>query len=80
MAKRNEDSTQKLDGASSGTLKASTARQSTDTGDTRRLRIAEAAYYRAERRGFVPGGEDGDWLDAEKEIVNTTGGARADSP
>jgi hypothetical protein len=30
--------------------------------------IAEAAYYRAERRGFAPGGELGDWLDAEAEM------------
>ena len=31
-------------------------------------RIAEAAYYRAERRGFAPGGETEDWLAAEAEI------------
>jgi hypothetical protein len=30
--------------------------------------IAEAAYYRAERRGFAPGHEVEDWLDAEREI------------
>lgn len=29
--------------------------------------IAEAAYYRAERRGFQPGGEIDDWLAAEAE-------------
>ena len=32
-------------------------------------RIAEAAYYRAERRGFAPGQEVEDWLAAEKEIM-----------
>ena len=32
-------------------------------------RIAEAAYYRAERRGFEPGGEAQDWLAAEAEIL-----------
>ena len=31
--------------------------------------IAEAAYYRAERRGFEPGGETQDWLAAEAEIL-----------
>jgi hypothetical protein len=31
-------------------------------------RIAEAAYYRAERRGFVPGSEIEDWLAAEDEL------------
>lgn len=30
--------------------------------------IAEAAYYRAERRNFTPGCELADWLDAEAEI------------
>lgn len=35
---------------------------------TRRQRIAEAAYYRAERRGFAPGLEEDDWLEAEKQI------------
>lgn len=30
--------------------------------------IAEAAYYRAERRGFCPGCEMEDWLKAEQEI------------
>ena len=29
--------------------------------------IAEAAYYRAERRGFQPGFEIDDWLAAEAE-------------
>jgi Protein of unknown function (DUF2934) len=29
--------------------------------------IAEAAYYRAERRGFEPGYEVEDWLAAEAE-------------
>ena len=34
-----------------------------------RLRmIEEAAYYRAERRGFNGGNEMQDWLDAESEI------------
>ena len=30
--------------------------------------IAVAAYYRAERRGFAPGGEVMDWLQAEAEL------------
>jgi hypothetical protein len=30
--------------------------------------IAEAAYYKAERRGFVGGDPLQDWLDAEAEI------------
>jgi hypothetical protein len=31
-------------------------------------RVAEAAYLRAEHRGFLPGSELQDWLDAEAEI------------
>lgn len=30
--------------------------------------IAQAAYYRAERRGFEPGHEMEDWLAAERDI------------
>jgi hypothetical protein len=30
--------------------------------------IAEAAYLRAERRGFAPGSEAEDWLAAEAEV------------
>lgn len=30
--------------------------------------IAEAAYYKAEKRGFKPGNEVYDWLEAEREI------------
>ena len=36
--------------------------------DERRRRIEESAYYRAERRGFAPGHEEEDWLEAEKEV------------
>jgi hypothetical protein len=31
--------------------------------------IAEAAYYRAEKRGFEAGHEVDDWLTAEREIA-----------
>lgn len=30
--------------------------------------IAEAAYFRAEQRGFVPGNEMSDWLQAESDV------------
>lgn len=35
----------------------------------REAMVAEAAYYRAEKRGFAPGCELEDWLGAEKEIA-----------
>ncbi len=34
--------------------------------------IAEAAYYKAEKRGFIPGHEALDWLEAEREIRGRT--------
>ena len=37
--------------------------------DVQRTTIAEVAYYRAERRGFAPGGELQDWLEAEAEVL-----------
>lgn len=36
--------------------------------EQREQRIREAAYLRAERRGFAPGHELEDWLDAEQEV------------
>lgn len=40
--------------------------------ESMRQRIAEAAYYHAEQRGFAPGHELDDWLAAEAEIVGHT--------
>lgn len=37
------------------------------SGDESQEMIAVAAYFRAERRGFAPGDELGDWLQAEAE-------------
>ena len=36
--------------------------------DARRAMIAQAAYFRAEKRGFARGGELNDWFEAEREI------------
>jgi hypothetical protein len=36
--------------------------------EARRAMIAEAAYLRAERRGFASGNEEQDWLAAEEEV------------
>jgi hypothetical protein len=40
---------------------------------SREARIAEAAYWRAERRGFAPGHELDDWLEAERSIDDGEG-------
>ena len=36
--------------------------------ETKRL-IAEAAYYRSQERGFEPGHELDDWVEAESEVM-----------
>ncbi len=45
---------------------------------SREARIAEAAYWRAERRGFTAGQELDDWLAAEKEVDGTGESTRRD--
>ena len=47
--------------------------------EERHRMIAEAAYFRAERRGFVPGNELEDWLQAEADVerVVQSGGSRS---
>jgi Protein of unknown function (DUF2934) len=39
-----------------------------DSDEDRRRRIAEAAYYRAQQRGFAPGHEHEDWIAAENDM------------
>jgi hypothetical protein len=41
--------------------------------DEFRQRVSEAAYYLAERRGFTPGYEEQDWLQAEAEVMKREG-------
>jgi len=38
------------------------------TAAERHRRISDLAYKRAEQRGFAPGNEVEDWLDAEREV------------
>ncbi|MDD5412701.1 MAG: sterol desaturase family protein [Methylobacter sp.] len=39
--------------------------------------IAEAAYYKAEKRAFTPGNELRDWLEAKREIIRMVYGDKA---
>jgi hypothetical protein len=39
------------------------------SGDELKKLIAEAAYYRAKERGFEPGYELQDWVEAEAEVM-----------
>ena len=40
----------------------------TPSAAERHAMIGVAAYYRAERRSFAPGGAEQDWLEAEADI------------
>jgi hypothetical protein len=46
---------------------ASAPKAKVDAKERQRL-IAEAAYYRAQKRGFAPGHEVQDWVAAEKDV------------
>jgi hypothetical protein len=50
-----------------------TAREHVPIDNARHQRIAIAAYYRAELRGFEPGYEMEDWLEAEREVGEREG-------
>ena len=50
------------------------AAKAAPAGPDRVLMVAEAAYFRAERRGFLPGGELEDWLAAEAEVERLLAG------
>ena len=48
------------------------ARAEVSAEEVRKL-IAEAAYYRAKKRGFTPGHEVEDWVQAEAEVLHRIG-------
>ena len=50
------------------TAKVTSPPRAAVAADDRRAMIAEAAYLRAEGRGFAPGHETEDWLAAEVEV------------
>ena len=69
MKTRNESSSKSAAAASSRQASKSGEADPAPGGDCSRDQlIAEAAYYRAERRGFEPGNEMSDWFEAESEI------------
>ena len=48
------------------------------TAEERYELISKAAYFRAERRRFIPGAELEDWLEAEVEVDGIIGKTAAD--
>lgn len=57
--------------------KAKAVLRASVTPEERWQTIACAAYCRAEARGFAPGGDLQDWLNAEAEVEAACGGARS---
>jgi Protein of unknown function (DUF2934) len=51
-----------------GQKSAATAADVAVSTETRQAMIAEAAYLRAEQRGFASGHEEEDWLLAERDV------------
>jgi hypothetical protein len=64
---RKANSTPKPDGRNAAATITSNARAEASADEIRQL-IAEAAYYRAKQRGFEPGHELEDWVQAESEV------------
>ena len=51
---------------------SSNARAEVSPDELRKL-VSEAAYYRAKQRGFSPGHEMEDWIQAEAEVLRRIG-------
>jgi hypothetical protein len=49
------------------------SRKAGQSSDDMRRQIEEAAYYRAKQRGFEPGHELEDWIEAESEVRQRNG-------
>ena len=62
-------STSKNVAKSSGTTKVTKLSKGQQVNEQlRRDLIAQRAYFKAEKRGFAPGFEIQDWLEAEQEV------------
>jgi hypothetical protein len=66
--------TPKPDTRAARPLSTNNVRAEASPEEIRRL-IAEAAYYRAQERGFEPGHELEDWIEAESEVMGRINGA-----
>ncbi len=66
--------------AKSAPRRSSPSASAAPTPELLRTMVAEAAYYRAERRGFLPGWEMEDWLSAEAEVLTQLCGTPAAKP
>jgi len=65
----NKTAAAKKSGQTTGTKKSKLAVKSNPSADSKRLTlIQQTAYYIAEKRGFVGGDPEQDWLMAEKQV------------
>ena len=58
--------------AKTGLSRGNDARVEISRDELRKL-VSEAAYYRAKQRGFTPGHEEEDWIQAEAEVLRRIG-------
>jgi hypothetical protein len=65
--------TPKHDSRSASTSASGGVHAQASSEETRR-QIAEAAYFRAKERGFEPGHELEDWIEAESEVMGRING------
>ena len=81
MATTAMQETQSGSGAQPGAVTAAPAGEAakSEARPERHRKISEAAYFRAERRGFAPGGDVNDWLAAEADVDREmqSGGSRS---
>ena len=87
MAKRASTSSNPATAGGAGTRGKRAPRRSSTLGDETaasardirvsheelRRQIQETAYYKAQQRGFAPGYEHQDWVDAEAEVMQRLG-------
>lgn len=55
--------------------KSSAKRKVVVSNKSRQEMVAEAAYFLAEKRGFAPGDEHRDWIEAERMVRKLISGA-----
>lgn len=60
--------------ATADAAQATAAESPSASDDSQQDAIARLAYQKAEQRGFEPGHEMDDWLDAEREVASAQGG------
>lgn len=68
VEKKSSPAVAKTSGAKKKSARRSAPPRNEISEDMRRSMIAQAAYLRAERRGFTGGDEVEDWLAAEAEV------------